>query len=80
MLQQTDVDELHEHGFIGLFKRKAREIAALNMYESYYQNGWTPQLARQVRRQLAPSIVQMVALAWYSAAEEAEVHSQAGRA
>lgn len=74
-LKQTDIDELHEHGFVGLFKRKAREVAALNMYETYYQNGWTPQLARQVRRQLAPIIVQMVALAWYSAAEEAEVAS-----
>lgn len=73
VLKQIDIEELHEHGFVGLFKRKAREVAAMGMYESYYQKGWTPQLARQVRRQLAPLIVQTVALAWYSAAEEAGI-------
>lgn len=70
---QFDIDELNEHGLVGLFTRKAREVAALDMYKSYYRSGWTPQLARQVRRQLLPIIVKTVALAWYSAAEQAAV-------
>lgn len=70
-IKQSDLDELSEHGIIELFKRKAREVAALDMYDAYYKQGWTPQLARQVRRVLAPKIVQMVALAWYAAALEA---------
>jgi hypothetical protein len=68
---QFDIDELQEYGLVGLFKRKAREVAALGMYDSYYRAGWTPQLARQVRRQLLPIIVKTVALAWYSAAQDA---------
>lgn len=71
-LRQKDIDTLHEIGFIEVFKRKAREVAALDMYHTYYAFGWTPKLARQVRRQLAPNIVQAVALAWYSAAEAAK--------
>jgi hypothetical protein len=35
--------------------------------------GWTPRLARQVRKHLAPAIVKTVTLAWYSAALDAGV-------
>lgn len=70
-LRQHDLDELQEHGILELFKRKAKEVAALGMYDDYYKHGWTPQLARQVRKVLAPKIIQMVALAWYAAAQEA---------
>lgn len=71
-LKESDLTELTEHGIIELFKRKAREVAALGMYEAYYKQGWTPQLARQVRRQLTPIVVQTVTLAWYSAVLEAQ--------
>lgn len=70
-LAEKDLAELHELGMLEVFRRKAREVASLEMYKAYYQNGWTPKLALQVRRQLVPIIVQTVALAWYSAAEEA---------
>lgn len=49
------------------FRETAKEVAALDMYTQYYRSGWTPRLAKQVRTQLAPMIVQMIALAWYSA-------------
>ena len=70
-LKQTDIDELQEFGVQELFKRKAREVAALNMYDAYYRDGWTPWLAQQTRRHLAPIIVHTVTLIWYSAAQEA---------
>lgn len=69
-LSKHDLAELHEHGVLELFRRKAREVAALDMYERYSHTGWTPNLARQVRKTLAPTIVRMVALAWYSALQE----------
>lgn len=72
VLQPADIDELNEYGFLELFKRKAREVATLDMYGAYYKKGWTPQLARQVKRQLTPIIVKMVALSWYSAIAEAK--------
>lgn len=71
-LTDQDITELHEHGIVGVFKRKAREVAALGMYDSYYKNGWTPHLAQQVRRRLAPIVVKTVALAWSGALEEAK--------
>jgi len=54
-------------GLRELFRRTAKEIAMLDMYSEYYKKGWTPQLARQVRRQLGPAIVQTVTIAWYLA-------------
>jgi len=70
-VRDDDMAELQEYGVIELFRRKAREIGALNMYELYQQNGWTAGLARQARKRLVPSIVQMVTLAWYAAAVDA---------
>ncbi|MBI3624199.1 hypothetical protein HY218_01050 [Candidatus Saccharibacteria bacterium] len=64
---QEDLTELQTIGLIELFKRIAREIAVLDMYDRYYKKGWTPQYAYQVRHKLGPALVQMVTLAWYSA-------------
>lgn len=64
---QTDIEELEKVGIVEFFRRRARDVAALNMYEAYYQKGWTPRLAYQVRHQLGPIIVRVVTLAWYSA-------------
>ncbi len=75
-IKESDLQELTEHGILELFKRKAREVAALGMYDEYYKYGWTPQLARQVRRQLTPIIVQTVTLAWYSAVLDAKKGQQ----
>jgi hypothetical protein len=70
-LKPADIAELDEYGAIGLFKRKAKEIAALELYDAYRQHGWTPRLARKVKNQLLPIIVHVVALAWYAAAIDA---------
>ena len=70
-LTDQDVVELEELGIEELFKRRAREVAALGMYDNYYRNGWTPYLAAQVRKQLTPMITKTVALAWYSAIRQA---------
>lgn len=68
---EKDVAELYQYGVLELFRSKAKEINGLDMYQRYYKSGWTPQLARQVRNHLAPTIVKMVALAWYAAAIDA---------
>jgi len=68
---QADLKEIKEIGVIERFKHTAREIAILDMYGLYYKKGWTPKLAYQVRHKLGPALVQMVTLAWYSAARDA---------
>jgi|SRR5581483_7102950 len=65
-LAEADVRELFECGVEELFRRKAKEIAALDMYERYQRLGWTPSIARQVRRNLVPTIVRTVTLIWYA--------------
>lgn len=67
-------DELAEFGSQPLadwFRSQAQDVAALRLYDEFYESGWTLPLARQVRDRLMPKLVQAVALAWYGAACEA---------
>jgi len=56
-----------QHGIVEVFLERARYIAGLHMYDEFYRSGWTPRLAKQVRRELAPLIINTVTLAWYGA-------------
>lgn len=71
---KPSLDELEDFGKKPLaewFREQAQNIARLELYDKFYQSGWTIPLAHRVRRQLAPALVQAVALAWYGAAYEA---------
>ncbi|MDB5181756.1 MAG: hypothetical protein JWP13_519 [Candidatus Saccharibacteria bacterium] len=70
--QPADIDNFTSQGVGEWFRRQAQEIATLGMYENFYKNGWTPKLARQIRRELAPAIVRSVTLVWYGALMEAK--------
>lgn len=72
-INQADISKLYEYGTLELFRRTAKEVDSLNMFDRYSKYGWTPRLARQVRNHLAPAIVKMVTLAWYAAAIDAGV-------
>lgn len=72
-LTPQDIAELNEYGVMELFRRKAKEIAALEMYINYQKQGWTRDLVRQARRTLIPVIVHTVVLAWYAAGVDAGV-------
>jgi hypothetical protein len=67
----ANLKKFNEIGLVEWFERAAREIALLDMYDSFYENGWTVKLARQVRNELGPIIIKTVSLAWYSAARDA---------
>jgi hypothetical protein len=64
---EDDIEQLRSMGLVKYFRLQAREVGALGMFDSYYSHGWTPKLARLVRRELAPRMVRIVVLAWYSA-------------
>lgn len=68
---KDDVKQVKKEGLGGYFVKSAKEVARLNMYERFYKMGWTPKLAREVRKELAPIIVRVVALAWITAMVEA---------
>lgn len=73
MPREKDISEVLEIGVAETFKRRAREIAVLDMYHEYYEKGWTTKLAYDVRHKLGPIIVKTVTLAWYSALVEAGI-------
>ncbi len=68
---EANLKKVNQIGIIDWFERAAREIALLDMYDRFYEKGWTVTLARQVRNHLGPIIIKTVCLAWYSAAREA---------
>lgn len=65
------IKEFQRIGIVKLFQQTAKEIGAMDLYLTYYKTGWTPKLARKIRRNLAPPIAQVITLAWYGAAIEA---------
>lgn len=73
MPKQEELNVIHELGVTAYFQRLAREIGALDMYERFYKYGWTPRLAKLVRNEMAPRMVMMVTLAWYSALVDAGI-------
>lgn len=68
---EADIESIQADGVINVFKRIAREVAELNLYERFYARGWTQRVSHDVRRELAPRMVRMVTLAWYAACHEA---------
>lgn len=69
----ADLKRMNEIGPVNWFKQSAREIAVLDMYELYYDKGWTTRLANQVRHKLGPTIIKTICLTWYMAAKEAGI-------
>ena len=68
---KEELDQVEKIGVQKLFVGRAKQIDDLHMYESFYKSGWTPRLAKVVRRDLVPVIVNTVTLIWYSAVMEA---------
>lgn len=69
-------DELKTMRSIGVgeyFQLVAREVGARGLFDEFLLHGWTPKLARTVRTWMAPRMVNMVTLAWYSALIDAGV-------
>lgn len=70
-LRNSDVETLVAVGYEEVFKRAAREIALLDMYDRFHERGWTIRLSRDVRNHLGPIMVRTVTLTWYSALRDA---------
>lgn len=69
---RIDLEHAKDVGVTEVFKELVGEVAGLHLYDRFIAGGWTPRLARQVRKELAPRMVRMITLAWYCAFWEAE--------
>jgi hypothetical protein len=67
-----EIEDLLQIGVVGVFRRTAKEVAEMHIYDHYYKKGWTSALAAQVRTDLGPAIVRTVTLAWYGALYDAK--------
>jgi hypothetical protein len=67
----ADLTSAHKLGVKAWFRRTAQEVAALELYEIFIRDGWTPKVARLVKKQLAPTLVRSVSIIWCCAAQEA---------
>lgn len=72
---KSECESVLQHGFEKYFINTAREIAVLDMYTRFYEHGWTPKLAYDIRHKLGPKITKCITLAWYNAAVDAQIHN-----
>jgi len=70
---KDQLESVSKAGVQQLFIERARAIDNLQMYDQFYRSGWTPKLAKVVRKQLMPTIVNTVTLIWAAATHEAGV-------
>lgn len=68
---KAELDKIIEEGVLPIFRKEAQEIASLDIYNRFCIRGWTQQISRDVRTELAPRMVKMITMAWYAAAHEA---------
>ncbi|MEI9914397.1 MAG: hypothetical protein WDN66_05510 [Candidatus Saccharibacteria bacterium] len=53
------------------FRSVAQQIVKLNLYDTFYETGWTMKLSGKLTKELAPTLINAVTAAWYCAYEEA---------
>ncbi len=70
-LTSDDMKKILDIGIAEWFRRVAREIAVLDMYDRYIEKGWSTKLTLDVRNKLIPSIIKAVEAAWYAAMVDA---------
>ena len=78
-LSHKDVSELSERGFRAMYIDMIEFVDELKMYNRFKRDGWTQTLARQTTRDLIPTIVHAVELAWYDAYQRAHYEKGAKR-
>jgi hypothetical protein len=71
MPRNNDLQKIDGTNIGSWFRKTAQEVANLELYDTFYDYGWTAKLARQIRQELAPTLVRAVTIVWFSAAREA---------
>ncbi len=75
-LKKDAIATARQFGMSEYFLQRLRHIALWDMYEDFSKYGWTWNLSRRVRLELMPTIIDVVAMAWYIALLEAGMTSK----
>jgi hypothetical protein len=70
-----DIEDLRRRGFEAVYIDMIHTIDELGMYTRFKREGWTRTLASQTTKQLLPTIIYAVEMAWLEAYLHAEEHS-----
>jgi hypothetical protein len=70
-ISQLELEQAKLNGPVDYFKQQAKTVHHLRMYQRFMKKGWTIGLARQVKKILAPTISQTIAMIWIMAYQEA---------
>lgn len=68
---EHSINELRTRGFSAMFIDMINQVAELHMYDEFKRRGWTRELAVLTTRELMPTIIHAVTLAWLEAYERA---------
>ena len=63
-LKSDDIKRAKQGEYMEMFKSSVKYIDGYQMFERYEQNGWTEDLARNVRHVMIPEMVKMITLGW----------------
>lgn len=66
-LKKGDFERVEKEGYLPYFLESMKAIDDLNTYQDFVKTGWSAYLARVTRKELAPTIMRNVCLAWYAA-------------
>ena len=75
-MTDKDAEELRIRGFTAMYTDMVEYIDELGMYERFKREGWTQTLAKQTTRDLMPTIIHAVELAWFEAYHRAQSQIQ----
>lgn len=73
---ESDLKHARTNGVELFMKEQAMAIYQYNMYERFLRQGWTLKLTREVRKELAPRIVQTIAILWLLAIDESGIANE----
>lgn len=69
---EAEIKHARNIGLEAYLREQALDIYRLDMYDRFLRRGWTTKLAREIRHELGPRIVNSIAVAWILAIDEAK--------
>ena len=58
-------------GLVKYFKGEVNAVIKLDLYNSFYRQGWTTRIVRAIKKSLMPHIIEVIGVIWMLAIEEA---------
>jgi hypothetical protein len=68
---EDELARARQLGPVEYFKDQARDIAELQLYEKFYKDGWTAEIATAVKNRIAPQASRAIGMIWLLALLEA---------